>query len=274
MEQEMEMLRIRWLNDACYELKLPGGKGILIDPYIQDSRFRLLDREDVEAADYVLISHTHFDHVMDLGYMSKKFNSSLYAGYLSGMKLVSYFDIPGYQMNLCHPGDIFWTEDFKLECYRGRHTKLGDFDRPANWPENLSKEQLDPRSLEMNMTGSYEYLNYLLTLPSGYKVLIWGGGATKDAVRQAENWNPNVTIAQLPRESEEEIARLYAAIGGQIIFLHHHDALLTTGEEGKLRIQKVVEETEKRAHDTRIVCPEKGKWYRIKTLIAMESEEK
>lgn len=30
------------MNDACYELKLPNGKGILLDPYIDHSNNKLL----------------------------------------------------------------------------------------------------------------------------------------------------------------------------------------------------------------------------------------
>lgn len=273
MEHQLENLRIRWFNDACYEIKLPNGKGILIDPFIDESKFRVKSSDDVEAADYILISHTHFDHVMDLGKVSRRFDSKIFAGNLSGIELAKYFDIPGYRMNLCGSGDTIFTEDFKMECFRGKHTKLGEFDRPSNWPENLQKENLKPDAMAMNLAGSYEYLSYLITLPSGFRILVWGGGADMDAVMHAKEYRPDISIAQLPRESTDEIACLYAAIGGRAIFPHHHDTFLEMGEEGLRRIEEVVEKTRQRAPGTMVICPEKGKWYQIVTKISLLEEE-
>lgn len=272
MNYQSENLKVRWFNDACYELKLPNGKGILIDPYINGSRYRVKSVEDVEAADYILISHTHFDHVMDIGEVSQTFDSKIFAGNMSGMELAKYFDIPGYRMNLCSPGDVIFTEDFKLECFRAKHTKLGDFDRPSNWPENLKQENLKEEAAAMNLAGSYEYLNYLLTLPSGFRVLVWGGGATIDGISHAKEYRPDVSIAQLPRESTDDIADLYGAIGGRVIFPHHHDTFLEMGMEGMGRIEEVVEKTAERAPDTMVICPEKGKWYQIVTTVKLMEE--
>ncbi len=33
----VETVKLRWLNDACYEFKLPNGKGILVDTYMDAS---------------------------------------------------------------------------------------------------------------------------------------------------------------------------------------------------------------------------------------------
>lgn len=273
MNQELESVRIRWFNDACYELKLPDGKGVLIDPFITDSKFRKRSVQEVEAADYILISHTHFDHVMDVGAVSRRFQSRVFAGRLSGMALARHFDLPGYQMYLCGAGDVFHMEEFTLECFRARHTKLGDFDRPSQWLETLKKEGMPEDTLEMNLAGSCEYLTYRLTLPNGCRILIWGGGAVYDAVRQAGEYRPNIAIAQLPRESTDEIAELYAAIGGQVIFPHHHDTFLEMGEEGKARIDEVVKKTKQRAPGTTVICPEKGRWYRISTRVMQLEDE-
>lgn len=262
-------IRIRWFNDACYEIGLPSGKGILVDPYITHSKYHLLSAEAVEAAEYILISHTHFDHVMDLETISARFDSQIFAGQVSGVELAARYDVPGYRMNLCVPGDRFETEDFTLKCFRGKHTKLGDFDRPSQWPNNVQKDGLDPETTLLNMLGSYEYMIYLLTLTDHTKLLIWGGGATQEAAAQAKSFHPQISIAQLPRETPEQIARLYAAIGGQFIFPHHHDGYLASGEDGARFIQETVEKTAQLSPQTAVVLPEKGKWYTISTGIML-----
>lgn len=262
-------IRLRWFNDACYEIGLPNGKGILIDPYITHSKYQRLPAEAVEAAEYIFISHTHFDHVMDLGAISTRFDSRIFVGQISGVELARQYDVPGYRMNLCAPGDCFEMEDFTLECFRGRHTKLGDFDRPSQWPDNIRKDGLDSETMLLNMLGSYEYMIYLLTLPDHTRLMIWGGGATPDAAAQAKRFQPHISIAQLPRETPGQIARLYAAIGGQFIFPHHHDGYLASGEEGTRFIQETIEKTAQLAPQTTIVLPEKGKWYTISTSVTL-----
>lgn len=263
-------IRIRWFNDACYEIHLSNGKGILVDPYIDESKFRTLSYDDVEKADYILVSHTHFDHVMGLARVSQRFDSAIFAGSGAGMELAECYDVPGYRMHLCSPGDVIENDDFTLRCFRGRHTKLGDFDRPSRWPENIRRDGLDPKTERLNMLGSYEYMIYLLELPDHTRLLVWGGGATEEAIRQARDFHPTVTIAQLPRETTDQIARLYAAIGGQLIFPHHHDFFIEQGADGMKVIRETVDKTRAMAPQTRVICPEKGRWYTIQTSVTLE----
>lgn len=265
-------VRIRWLNDACYELVLPNGKHILVDPYVDESKFRILSYQDIDQVDYLLISHTHFDHVLGLPNILSRFEPQVYAGHISGMELAERYDIPAYLMNLCSAGDRIETEDFTLDCFRGRHTKIGEIDRPSRWPDNIHRENLDPVTTRLNMLGSYEYMIYRLTLPSGLRILIWGGAATADAVAQAKTYDPDITIAQLPRETPEQIGRLYAAIGGRVIFPHHHDFFMEKGAEGLRVIEDTLEAAHRLAPDTLICCPEKGRWYSVQTSVMLENE--
>lgn len=267
----VQVLRFRWFNDACYELKLPNGKGILVDPYIDESEYRILSSRDVEAADYILISHSHFDHTLDLAVISDRFDSQIFAGELSGIEIARRYDVPGYRMNLCSPGETRVTDDFKLEVFRGKHTKLpASIDRPSRWVDNVAEHGEGPEATEINMLGSYEYMIYLLTLPSNFRILIWGGGATQSAIIQAQGWKPNFSIAQLPRENTDIIARLYASIGGQVIVPHHHDYFIARGEEGEKIITETVTKTKALAPSTLVFCPEKGRWYSINTAIIQD----
>lgn len=259
--------QLRWFNDACYEIKLPNGKGIVIDPHIDDSPYKILTSADVEAADYILISHTHFDHVTDVGKLSERFDSRIFVASQSGVALARQYDIPGYQLRLCMPGMTLYTPDFQLTCFAGQHTKIGEIDRPSRWPDNIVRDHLPADSAETNLLGSYEYLNYLLTFPDHTRLFVWGGAATPEACAQVRAVQPDFSIAQLPRETPAEIAALYAAIGGKFIFPHHHDSYIAKGKAGLEKIRQTVEETRKLAPYTQVVCPEKGKWYIICTYL-------
>ena len=269
MEWNSKSIGVRWFNDACYKIRLPNGKVILVDPYIDSSPLKKLGSDALTQVDYVFISHTHFDHVLDLDRVMSKFNPQVYVGCLGAVELAKQFDICGGQMNLCYPGETYMLDGATLTCLRGKHTSLGDLDKPSHWKANIEQENLPAEHEKMNMIGSYEYTNYLLMLPGNLKFLIWGGGATLDAIAQIGKLTPNISIIQLPREPVEKVAQLYAAAGGQVIFPHHHDSFLSKGPEGKAVIDATVEKTKQLAPDTSVVLPEKGEWYEFSTSLKL-----
>ena len=82
---EVKGIKFRYINFACYEVILPNGKEIVIDPchtmntdgkkdaYMAAGSYDIpVDWCDYKGADYVLISHTHGDHTLDLGYLVAK----------------------------------------------------------------------------------------------------------------------------------------------------------------------------------------------------------
>ena len=267
---ETNTLKLRWLNDACYEVKLPNGKTILVDPYLESSNWHTLTSADVEGADYILISHTHFDHIMELGTLARKFQSKVFVGSNSGVELARLHDLPGRQIYLCGPGETFYMEDLQLECFRGKHSNLGDMDIPSKWPENIVRDGIDPRTQTVNMLGSYEYVVYLITLPDHTRLLIWGGGVYPETLEQAKRFHPNLSIAQYLRQGPEAMVELYSAIGGQYIFPHHHDPIMAADPAWKETIRGVAEQVALRSPGTTVLNPRKGVWYTVYTGVREE----
>ena len=56
---------LRWLGHAFFEFVTAQGKTVLIDPWTQDDGNPScpLTLEEIEAADLILASHDHFDHI-------------------------------------------------------------------------------------------------------------------------------------------------------------------------------------------------------------------
>ena len=53
-----------WFGHSCFEVKTPGGKTILIDPWLGNPRSpRTAD--SIERCDLMLVTHGHFDHMGD-----------------------------------------------------------------------------------------------------------------------------------------------------------------------------------------------------------------
>jgi L-ascorbate metabolism protein UlaG (beta-lactamase superfamily) len=66
----MEALQITWLGHSAFRVRTPGGKEILFDPwYTGNPSFPASARP--KAADLILVSHGHSDHITDAAAMAK-----------------------------------------------------------------------------------------------------------------------------------------------------------------------------------------------------------
>ncbi len=72
---------LRWLGHGCW-LVNTGGKTIVIDPFLNDSPTAPV-KADAVKADFVLVSHGHFDHVADAASIAVR----------TGATVVSNFEI-------------------------------------------------------------------------------------------------------------------------------------------------------------------------------------
>jgi len=73
---------ITWLGHAAFKLE-SGGKTVLIDPWIKGNPQCPIKVKDITAADLILVTHDHFDHVGDTIAIAKA----------TGATVVAMFDI-------------------------------------------------------------------------------------------------------------------------------------------------------------------------------------
>ena len=81
--------RVKWFGHAAFEIDLPSGKTILIDPWIQNPA-NPTGKDDVKnvKADLILVTHGHFDHVGDANDIAKRTKAKLVATFDLGNALV------------------------------------------------------------------------------------------------------------------------------------------------------------------------------------------
>jgi len=63
---------IKWLSHSGFVITSPEGKTIVIDPWIEGNPLCPIKLDDIKAADIVLVSHDHFDHVGNAVDIAKK----------------------------------------------------------------------------------------------------------------------------------------------------------------------------------------------------------
>ncbi len=68
---------VLWLGQACFKITTPGGKVIVIDPWLTTNPKTPAQYKDLDALgkiDLVLVTHAHFDHFTDAPALAKKNN--------------------------------------------------------------------------------------------------------------------------------------------------------------------------------------------------------
>lgn len=271
---ELNGLKIRWINYCCYEMILPNGKEIIIDPCIdvtnQEERFH---PDDFQGADYILLSHTHGDHILDLKYISDKFKPHIFVGALSAYPLAKDLDLNLDEIFPVSPGEKYELPDFTLEVFRGKHTWLNRPDnRVKTWLKGDSKDF--PKEIsEANALGSIEYMDYLITTNENLRIFITGGGPYEkfyfNAFETAKNKAPDIVIRQATSKyGIKEFADMAAEYHCQFLIPEHHDKFVKKmGMTPQQWAQALNEQLRASGSMTQVYAPEQFKWFEVYTGI-------
>jgi L-ascorbate metabolism protein UlaG (beta-lactamase superfamily) len=76
---------ITWFGHNCWSIAT-GGKSILLDPFLDDSPTAPVKAADVKA-DFMLVSHGHFDHIADAVKIAKRTGATVLANFEVGQWL-------------------------------------------------------------------------------------------------------------------------------------------------------------------------------------------
>ncbi|MBS1271845.1 MAG: hypothetical protein MAGBODY4_00977 [Candidatus Marinimicrobia bacterium] len=77
---------VTWLGHASFQIKSPGGKTVLIDPWLNENPSAPFEEDSIEEADVIALTHGHFDHLGDTVPIAKR----------TGAKVISIFEIAQY----------------------------------------------------------------------------------------------------------------------------------------------------------------------------------
>ena len=70
---------IRWLSHAGFTVSTPGGKTIIIDPWIAGNPLCPVKLDEITTANIVLVTHDHFDHAGNAVDIATKTGATLVA---------------------------------------------------------------------------------------------------------------------------------------------------------------------------------------------------
>jgi L-ascorbate metabolism protein UlaG (beta-lactamase superfamily) len=261
-------LRIRWLTIACFEVQI-GDFSVVIDPCIGASPRAGFGAEVVEKADVILLSHGHWDHTTDIKALMDRFNCPVLCGELTAPALLRYLN--------CNPKYVYPVApnlelDFggaKIKALFGRHC-----DQRATLAQKEQQMRQNPlidspEMLECNFFGHMEYRNFLITAPSGLKVMFWGNDADPVQLNIIRQLQPEIALLQYTRQKPEELAQMVLAGNVKVLIPHHMDLFKDEAEYEPL-IELLEEEVHKVAPDCLVISPERLKWYQFGMTVSAD----
>lgn len=138
-------LRLKYFGAAGWEIT-DGKTIILVDPYISrlkldgpsinnDDNRKTFKRSDyfesdtalinntIGKADFILVHHSHFDHLADVPYIAKKTGAKVIATNES-CKILRAYDIPDDQLYTVKGGEDYQFENFSVRVMTSIHSAL------------------------------------------------------------------------------------------------------------------------------------------------------
>lgn len=254
---------LKWLAVTSFELRC-GNTTVVTDPYITECVGTDLTWEAVENCDIICLSHAHWDHITDIPRLINKFNPIVLCGDQTAMPLAMWLDYNPSYIYPMYPDLELDFNDVKVRALYGRHTKL-NFSNLKEMGEKISTRDVcvaDPGMAALQTIGSFEYRNFLFTLPNGTKILVWGNDPTVEQLNLYKALQPDIAIIQrsVSPDAATKKAEFAAAIGCKVVIPHHHDFQ-------KLDDPSVLDKFEKeflaRVPDGRFIRPVHGQWIHL-----------
>jgi len=141
-------LDLKYLGCAGWEITY-GNITVLVDPYIsrlklgngpstsEEDQRKSYARSDyfesdtisinkiITKADYILVHHSHLDHLSDVPYIAKKTGAKIIATETS-CNILRAYGVPNDQLLTVKGGEDYQFEDFSVKVISSLHSALGD----------------------------------------------------------------------------------------------------------------------------------------------------
>ena len=175
-----------WLGQASFRIKTPGGKTIVIDPWITGGpKTPAPYKTDLAAlgkVDVLLVTHAHVDHIGDAPALAKLNNTKLYGPADMVTPLITLGLLPadlGHRFN--KSGSVKPAAGIKVTAVTAEHSSLLVFNNPAT-----GKPESHPAG---------EPVGYIIELENGFKIWHMGDtGLFGDMKFISEHYKPDLVL--------------------------------------------------------------------------------
>lgn len=179
-------IEVQWLGQATIKITSPGGKVIVIDPWVTTNPKTPMANKDLDAlgkVDAILVTHAHFDHWADAPALAAKTGAKIYGPAGLGrsatiLGIVPADTMPGFNksgtLTPAGPG-------IKVTAVRAEHSSELSWKNPATGKD------------ELHVGG--EPLGFVVELENGFKIYHMGDtGLFGDMKLIGEYYRPDLIL--------------------------------------------------------------------------------
>jgi L-ascorbate metabolism protein UlaG (beta-lactamase superfamily) len=214
-----------WLGQASFRIKTPGGKTIVVDPWLTGgTKTPAPYKTDISAlgkVDLLLVTHAHVDHIGDAPALARLHNTKLYGPADMITPLVTLGVLPA---ELTHrfnkSGSVTPLPGIKVTAVKAEHSSLFVHNNPAT-----GKNESHPAG---------EAVGYIIELENGFKIWHMGDtGLFGDMKFIADYYKPDVVLAPIGGNftmgPEDAAFAMRNWIGSKVIPIHYNSNPLAKG---------------------------------------------
>src|SRR5262245_24928901 len=187
---------VLWLGQACFRITTPGGKVIVIDPWLQKNpkappEYRNLDA--LGKIDLILVSHGHFDHFDDAVPLAKMHNVPMYGPAGLNQLLLTLGILPGNLVPRFNVGgSILPFPGIKITMTHAAHSSEFNW-KPAT-PSNEARVGGWPQTGDETLVGDAA-VGFVIQLENGFKIYHSGDtGLFGDMRMIGEYYRPDLAL--------------------------------------------------------------------------------
>lgn len=284
------LLKVRWSGVNFYEFVLPNGKTIVMDPYFDDPndthneyKYTPTDLPGgkwVNGADYILLTHAHFDHTGELPSVLEEYPGAHVVAPEHAMPSLifqhenkisysnHYFDAAGAH-------DKFVFHGFTLETCRSNHNlSKGPVGGVLNPEKYLNADGSVNFYALWAMIYEREIMNMKITTDEGFTILIWNSEMQPDGIGfESRSYfykdaNPDLFMYQVAGASLgydrrnpncEHMGKFIASVKAKAALPEHQQHF--SYNELDLMADKFSDVCNSQGVGTHFFTPETGVWY-------------
>jgi L-ascorbate metabolism protein UlaG (beta-lactamase superfamily) len=183
----MAKTEILWLGQAAFRISTPGGKTIVIDPWLQANPKTPPEYKKLEAlgkVDLILVTHGHADHFADAPELARMHNAPMWAPAGLNQSMQTLGILPANlapRMNKGGTALPFGPQGIKITQVHAEHSSEVVWKNPATGKDEL-------------LIGG-EPVGYIIELENGFKIYHMGDtGLFGDMKLIGERYKPDVVL--------------------------------------------------------------------------------
>ena len=251
-------MKLTWWGTAGFEIRL-NNEIILIDPYLTrnpaaDPKITL-KHEEVEKANYIFLSHGHFDHSYDVGAIAKKTGAKIYCS-ATASEIFLDVDVPKDQIQVVTEGDVLDFDSFKVTVIKSRHIKFGF--TTIMWKFFSWKVLKAVRNL-LRVARKYpkgDVFGYYFELKDEpFTFCHFGSGGYY--AEELQKFQPDLFLAPVAgrRNAPEALAKMTELLNPKMVIGHHWDDFYPP-ISWRVPIEEYEVEVKKRLPEINVIIPE------------------